>query len=170
MEQKHPNIANIDDVEARVETKADKFGFTAKRLGPLVGARTLGASYFEIHPGRQAFPHHFHTANEEAVFVLEGQGLVRIGQEEIEIKAGDYVAFPVGPDHAHSVRNPTDQPLKLLAISTLQPVEVIGYPDSKKTAAFALPDASKGFKSGASPWVRMLVKDQPPVDYYEGEI
>jgi uncharacterized cupin superfamily protein len=169
MERKHPNIINISEVEPRVELRGNKFGFIGRRLGPHVGAKSIGSSFIEIQPGRQAFPNHFHTSNEEAVFVIEGKGHVRIGKDEVEISTGDYIAFPVGPDHTHSIQNSSQAVLKLLCISTLNPVEVVGYPDSKKTAAFAMADSSKGLLSGATPWVRMLVKDQPSVDYYEGE-
>ena len=170
MPRKHPNIINIADVEPRIESRGEKFGFVGRRLGPHVGAKSIGSSFIEVPPGRQAFPHHFHTANEEAIFVVEGQGLVRIGGEEVAVQAGDYISYPVGPDHAHSIRNNAAAPLKILCISTLLPVEVVGYPDSKKTAAMAMADASKGFLSGATPWVRLIVKDQPSVDYYEGEL
>lgn len=170
MKQRHPNIINLKDLDPRIEAKNDKFGFEAKRLGVHVGAKKIGASYFEIPPGRQAFPQHFHTANEEAAFVIEGQGQVRIGQEKVEISAGDYISFPVGPDHAHSILNNSSAVLKLLCISTLKPVEAVGYPDSKKTGVFAMSDSSKGLLNGPAPWIRMLVKDQPSVDYYDGEL
>ncbi len=165
MERKHPNVVNVSSLKKRVEERGDKFGYSTCRLGPEVGAEKIGASYFEIPPGKQAFPHHYHTANEEAAFVIEGKGLLRIGQDEVEIEAGDYIAFPVGPDHAHSIRNTSDSVLKLLCLSTLQPVEVVGYPDSKKFAVTAAEKVAKG-----APWLRFLVKEQPSVDYYEGEL
>lgn len=168
-ERKHKNIINLREVEAKNETKGDRFAYSGKRLGVHVGARSIGTSYFEVPPGKQAFPHHFHSANEEAAFVIEGQGQVRIGKETIEIEAGDYISFPVGPDSAHSIYNHSKAPLRMLAISTLNPVEVVGYPDSKKYAFFALDNAAKGFMSTPSPWVRLLVKDQTSVDYYDGE-
>lgn len=170
MKRKHPNIINIAEVEPRIESRGERFAFQGKRLGPHVGCKSIGSSYVEIPPGKQAFPNHFHTANEEAVFVIEGQGHVRIGKEEVEIVAGDYLSFPVGPEHAHSITNTSKAVLKLLCISTLNPVEVVGYPDSKKTAVFAMSDSSKGLMSGPVPWVRMIIKDQNSVDYYEGEL
>ncbi len=170
MNRRHPRIINLDEMEFRTEAKNDKFGYLGKRLGPEVGARSIGTSYFEIDPGRQAFPHHFHTANEEAMFIIHGRGHVRIGGEEIEVRSGDYIAFPVGPECAHSIRNSSDEVLKILCMSTLHPVEIVGYPDSKKTAAFAISDASKGLLGGTAPWVRLLVRDQPSVDYYDGEL
>lgn len=169
MTRKHANVVNVSEVEPRIEERGAKFGYRGRRLGPQVGARKIGCSHFEIEPGRQAFPHHFHCANEEAVYVLEGTGAARIGKDEVPIGPGDYVAFPVGPDHAHSIRNTGSTTLKILCLSTLIPVEVVGYPDSHKVAAFGTEDASRGFLSGATPWVRMLVHEQPPVDYYDGE-
>ncbi|MCC6137950.1 MAG: cupin domain-containing protein [Bdellovibrionaceae bacterium] len=169
MSAKHPNITNISAIEPRVENRGKNFGFRGRRLGAQVGAKAIGSSYIEVDPGKQAFPNHFHTSNEEAVFVIEGKGHVRIGKEEIEITTGDYIAFPVVPDHAHSIRNTSQLVLKLLCISTLHNVEVVGYPDSKKMGIFAMPDASKGLVGGSSPWVRMMITDQPSVDYYEGE-
>jgi uncharacterized cupin superfamily protein len=170
MGKKHPNVVHISEVELRIESKENKFGFKGRRLGPQVGAKSLGCSYFEIEPGFQAFPHHFHSANEEATYVLEGTGTLRIGKEETPIEAGDYISFPVGPDHAHSIKNTSKQVLKLLAMSTQIPVEIVGYPDSKKIGAVAMADSTKGLKSGPGPWVRIMVKEQPNVDYYEGEL
>lgn len=169
MSRRHPNVINISEFEPRVENSGTKFGFSGWRMGPEVGAKSIGTSYFEIPPQKQAFPYHYHTANEEAMFVIDGQGVVRIGQDEITVKSGDYISFPVGPEHSHSITNNTDKVLKLLCISTLQPVEVVGYPESKKFGIFAAKDSSKGFRSGPAPWVRMMIKEQESVDYYEGE-
>lgn len=170
VEKRHSNIVNIEDIEPRSQSKGEKFGFNSRRLGPAVGSKSIGSSYIEIEPGRQAFPNHYHTANEEAVFVVEGSGLVRIGQNEVQIRKGDYIAFPVGPEHSHSIRNNSSEILKLLCISTLNPVEIIGYPDSKKFAMSAASEVTKGFMSSPNTWVRLIVKDQAPIDYYEGEI
>lgn len=170
MSRKHPNIINISEVEPRIEARGNKFSFQGKRLGPHVGSKLIGSSYVEIPPNKQAFPNHYHTANEEAVFVIEGQGQVRIGNEELNILTGDYISFPVGPEHSHSIRNNSTGTLKLLCISTLIPVEIVGYPDSNKTAAFAMADSSKGLANSTSPWVRFIINNQPSVDYYEGEL
>ena len=164
-ERRHPQIVNLAEVEPRTEVRG-KFGFLGRRLGPLVGAKALGCSHFKIPPGQQAFPQHFHTANEEAVYVLAGEGTVRIGEKSVAIRAGDYIAFPVGPEFAHSIQNISAGPLQLLSISTMQPVEVVGYPDSKKTAAVAINTAAQP----PAPWIRLIVKDQPNADYYEGEL
>ena len=91
MGKKHPNITHLNEVEPRIVEKG-KFGFTGKRLGPGSGAKLLGCSWYEVPVGKTAFPHHYHCANEEGIFILEGTGQARIGQDTVMVEKGDYVA------------------------------------------------------------------------------
>lgn len=50
----------------------------------------------QIPPGKRAWPRRYHLANEEATFVLEGRGRLRIGEREVAISEGDYAALPAG--------------------------------------------------------------------------
>ncbi len=130
-------------------------------------AQQLACAWYETPPGAQSHPHHFHGAIEEAVFVLEGKGALRIGDERIAIAAGDYIALPAGPLHSHSLTNTSDEPLRYLCMSTVSNVDVIGYPDSNKVAFTAGAGASAD--PNAAPWVARTIRDQPSVDYYDGE-
>ena len=58
------------------------FGHRRKQLGAAAGGQRLGCSLYEVPPGRTAFPRHYHLANEEAIYMLEGSGTLRIGREE----------------------------------------------------------------------------------------
>src|SRR2546423_316612 len=91
--------------------------------GAELAASKLGASWFEIQPGKKAFPFHFHLANEEAIFVLEGEGVLRNGDEEHTVRAGDYIALPPGPP-GHQLINRSSAPLRYLAFSTMIEPEV----------------------------------------------
>ena len=133
------------------------FGFRRKRLGAAVGAKGLGVSWFELPPGKKAFPFHFHLANDEAVFVLEGEGVLRSGEEEHPLRAGDYVAFPPGPP-GHQIINRSQAPLRYLALSTMREPEVAIYPDSNKVGVIA---RGHGISS--------VHRQRDAVDYYEGE-
>jgi uncharacterized cupin superfamily protein len=112
------------------------FGFRRKRLGAAAGSKGLGASWFELQPGQKAFPLHFHLANDEAVFILEGEGTLRLGDEEHALRAGDFVAFVPGPP-GHQIVNRSNAPLRFLALSTMKEPEVAIYPDSKKVGVLA---------------------------------
>jgi uncharacterized cupin superfamily protein len=133
------------------------FAFRRKRLGAAAGGTGIGVSWFELQPGQKAFPHHFHLANEEAVFILEGEGVVRLGDEEHRVRAGDYLAFPPGPP-AHQISNRSEAPLRFLALSTMLEPEIAVYPDSKKLGVLS---RRHGIVS--------VHRQGDAVDYYEGE-
>lgn len=166
MGKRHPNVTNINEVEPRVVEKGKKFAFTAKRVGSASGASALGCGYFEVPPGRTAFPHHYHCANEEGVYIIEGQGEARIGQDTVAVGPGDYIAYLPGPEYPHSLKNTGNGLLKYLCISTMLLTEIVGYPDSKKLAGVGCADPKAGVM-GAK--IRFIIKEQPSVDYYEGE-
>lgn len=165
-DKRHPNVVNVDEVDGRTIEKGTRFGCTMKTLGRPTGAKGIGCSWYEQPPGRTAFPRHFHTANEESLYVLEGTATVRIGEKTIELRPGDYVTFNVGPDHAHQVINDGDGPLRYLCFSTMNSPDVVSYPDSNKVAAMAI---APGGTWGDPPWIRGIFKAEAQVDYYEGE-
>lgn len=165
--RRHPHVTHLDQVPTRHE-RHGRFGFDSKRLWTEASGRRLACTWFELPPGKQAFPHHFHAAFEEAVFVLEGTGAARIGDERIPIAAGDYIAYPPGPETAHSIINTSDGPLRYLCFSTVDHLDIVVYPDSEKVAFKAGVDPAKPL-SDQTPWAAGRVKIQPPLGYYEGE-
>lgn len=166
MGKKHPNVTHLSEVDPRIVEKGKKFAFTGRRLASVSGAKQLGCGWFEVPAGKTAFPRHYHCANEEGIYIIEGQAEARIGDDTVAVGQGDYIAYPVGPEYAHSLKNTGSGPLRYLCISTLHTTDVLGYPDSKKFGAVGLADPAKGVM-GAK--VLLLIKDQPSVDYYEGE-
>ncbi len=89
---------------------------------------------------------------------------MRLGDDRIEVGAGDYIAFPTGPDHPHQLTNTGDVPLRYLCLSTLIATEVVGYPDSKKLGARAYSS------DPARPvLVRMTFETETEVEYWTGE-
>jgi len=168
-EKRHPHVVHVDEVEP-MDVKKGSFEFRRRRLGAAAGAVALGCSHFELPPGKTAFPFHFHTNIEEAIYVLEGKGTARMGDASVEVRAGDYLAMPAGPAAPHALTNTGTTPLRYLALSspaTPINIDVVAYPDSKKVAYAAGVDPQKGLRSA---WLFKLIKeDQPSVDYYDDE-
>jgi uncharacterized cupin superfamily protein len=168
-ERRHPQVVNVDDIEPRHEDRGG-FGFHARRLGTEAGSRALGCSHLELAPGKTAFPFHFHSNFEEAIYVLAGTGTLRLGDASVAVRAGDYIAFPAGPTSAHALTNTGATALTYLCFSgpaTPVTLDVVAYPDSKKVAYAAGVDPVKGWRGGA--WVLGMHKEQPPSDYYLDE-
>ena len=166
-ERRHPNVVAAAEIEGRQLGKGSKFGATAKNLGVATGAKGIGCSWYEVPPGKAAFPHHFHCGNEESIFVLEGEGSMRIGKDEVRVRAGDYATFPTGPEHAHQFRNTGTGPLRYLCFSTVSTPEIVGYPDSKKIGAMGASSYGEAMKGNT--WVRLITRESSAIDYYDGE-
>jgi uncharacterized cupin superfamily protein len=163
------------------ETDRGATAFRRKQLGRAAGGEQLGASLYELPAGTRSWPYHYHTGNEEAIYVLSGEGTLRVGGEDewtrYRLTAGDYVALPAGAESAHQVTNadvdaagddPDDDrpPLRYLAVSTMNDPDVTVYPDSEKLGLFA------GAAPGGDSSERVVDGYYPrdaAVDYWEGE-
>ncbi len=119
------------------ETERGETQFRRKQLGQAAAGEMLGCSLYEIPPGRRAWPYHYHTANEEALYVLAGEGTLRAAGESHQLRPGDYAAFPTGEDGGHRVVNDGDEPLRYLVVSTMVDPDVTVYPDSGKMGVYA---------------------------------
>ncbi len=94
--------------------------------------------------------------------------MLRIGDDEVPLRSGDYVAFPCGPGAAHQVVNRSTAPLSYLVFSTKTLADVVVYPDSKKFAAAAADDPN-AFKTGNF-WVREIRSlADGKLAYFDGE-
>jgi uncharacterized cupin superfamily protein len=168
-DRRHPRVVNVDELEPMKQAKGG-FENSRRRVGFEAGTLGLGCSYTEVPPGKTGFPFHYHSAMEEALYILEGTGTLRIGKDTVTVRPGDYVAFPPGPDTSHALTNTGSSPLRYLALSapaTPITLDVVAYPDSKKVAFAAGVDPKKGLQSG---WLFKLIKeDQPQVGYYDDE-
>ncbi|MFN7135312.1 MAG: cupin domain-containing protein [Myxococcales bacterium] len=163
--RRHPNIVNLSELPPTEVNHGERFAYRTQWLGRATGATGVGCSWFEIPPGKCAFPKHYHCANEEALFVLEGTGTLQLGEEKHALRAGDYVTFPPGPEHAHLLVNTGEVPLRYLALSTLVRTDVVGYPDSKKLGVMSVK-----VENGQPRFlVRQLVREGESLDYYDGE-
>ena len=95
-------MARPKNIVASVEVPVEEMGHGKKfeslrrRLGVAAGGEKLGCSLYELPPGKAAFPFHAHLANEEAVYVLQGEGVLRLGEAEHPIGAGDYIMLRAG--------------------------------------------------------------------------
>ena len=64
-----------------------------------------------VPPGAET-EEHYHGASEEIYFFTGGAGVMKLGDEESKVSAGDTVVIP--PGTPHKLRNTGTEPLKLL--------------------------------------------------------
>ncbi len=157
-------IVNESDLEW---TRRDEGGMDVRRkkLAAAAGGEDLGCSLYELPPGEASWPYHYHTGNAEALYVLAGDGHVRLADEGHALTAGDYVPLPADERGAHRVVNDGDAVLRYLAVSTMRDPDVIVYPDSGKCGVFAgSPPGGEGERD-----VGGYYRLEEDVDYWDRE-
>ena len=140
----HKHIVHVSDVaeEPLPTPEGTAFGGTRQRVGLAAGAQKLGYGLFSVPPGKTAFPFHGHTLNEELIYILEGEGSLRFGDETVAVRAGTFIACPGGVEMSHQLVNTSEGDLRYLCVSTMQYPDIVHYPDSGKVGVYAGPGAS----------------------------
>lgn len=117
------------------------------QLSRLAGLERTALNLFRVPPGRESFVAHAHTAEEEWIYVLSGRGMARIGDEEMEVGAGDFLGFAT-PSAVHHLRNPFGEELVYLCGGEICAAEIAEYPDQglvlvrRPDAAYVVPKAA----------------------------
>ena len=160
-------IINLADVALEHHAHGDKFEARDGSIGEAIGARLLGYSLCVVPAGKRAWPYHCHHVNEEMFLILDGTGILRTGDREYPLRAGDVIAAPPGDaTTAHQIINTSDRELRYVAVSTKIPGEIVEYPDSGNVAVYV------GSAPGADPAPRTFNfrgRLGPRVEYWDGE-
>jgi uncharacterized cupin superfamily protein len=127
-----PTIVNVEGVEA-VTVERPRVVRTRRNLGRAAGSVTTGLQHVEVAPGKEAAPAHCHSIEEEIFVILDGQGVVVLGQEEAPVRSGHVIARPAGTGIAHMFRA-GDSGLTYLAYGMRHAGDVCYYPRSNKVA------------------------------------
>ena len=132
-------IVNLRDSELEPFSEGpDGRAFSMRQLGPTVGAERTGMTIYEVPPGNATWPYHFEIADEEWMFVIDGEVVLRTPDGDRTMRAGDVACFPIGAAGAHEVRNESDAPGRLgLTSVQLGPGGGAVYPDSGKVLVYA---------------------------------
>lgn len=129
----------------------------ATAIGKQLGASLLGGSLYELPPGEKTWPYHFEVGCEEWLIAVSGNPTLRGPDGEQELEPGDVAVFPEGPSGAHQVINRSDEPCRVLIMSSKSPLAVVHYPDSGKVGLWT----SGGYQA--------MLRSEPRLDYWEGE-
>jgi uncharacterized cupin superfamily protein len=138
----------------------EQFAAGAKRFGASIGATRLGATVYELPPGRSVCPYHYES-EEEWLLVLEGQLTLRHPGGEDVLNPGDITAFPTGPSGAHRTTNNGTTMVRIVMFSTNDPIGYCVYPDSNKISVWT---------DSSDPTDKLRVRRGENLDYYDGEI
>ena len=110
----------------------------AARVGSKIGGARLGMSVYDLPAGEAIGPYHVEMTDEEWVIVVRGHVVVRTPNGDRPLAEGDVLAFPIGPEGAHVVRNDSDEEARVALISTKNEVCIVEYPEDDKVQYWAV--------------------------------
>ena len=130
--ERPPFIANWRDIEkpyAWQYDEDDEAMCIGAPFGRRFGLERLGIHHERLLPGRRTSFPHAESAEEEFVYVIEGEPDVWIDGHLHRLRPGDAVGFPAGTGIAHSFLNNTEAEVRLLVVGeTAKSENRIFYP------------------------------------------
>ena len=100
------------------------------KLGDAAGLTQFGVNLLRLAPGVWSSQRHWHTAEDEFVWVVEGEVVLVTDAGEEVLRAGDCAGFPAGQPNGHHLINRSDREAVLLEVGSRRPREdQADYPD-----------------------------------------
>jgi uncharacterized cupin superfamily protein len=96
------------------------------------GLTQFGAFIQEIQPGARSSIKHWHSAEDELVYVLEGEVTAVEGPAHSVMRAGDAATFKAGVAVGHFLWNQSSAVARCLIVGTRAPLDRITYPDNER--------------------------------------
>ena len=105
-------------------------GATWNKLGDAAGLTDFGVNLVRLPPGKWSSQRHWHSEEDELVYVLEGEVTLVEDDGPHVLRAGDVAAWKAGETNAHCLQNLSDRDAVYLEIGSRRPAtDACHYPD-----------------------------------------
>jgi len=91
------------------------------RLGDAAGLTQFGVNLLRLPPGVWSSQRHWHSHEDEFVFVIEGEVVLATDAGEETLRAGDCAGFKAGVADGHHLRNDSTHEAVVLEIGSRKP-------------------------------------------------
>ena len=95
-----------------------------QRLGSAGGLKDFGVNLMRLPPGNWSSQRHWHTHEDEFVYVLQGELTLIEDAGETVLRAGDCAAFPKGSGNGHHLINRSSGMAVYLEVGARAPADV----------------------------------------------
>ena len=99
-------------------------------LGAAAGLTQFGVNLTRVPPGTWSSQRHWHTHEDEFVYVMEGKVVLVTDTGREVLSAGDGVGFPAGHPNGHHFINEGDRDVLLLTIGACSDADTCHYSDT----------------------------------------
>ncbi len=104
-------------------------GREKKRLGDIAGLQNFGVNLTTLAPKSRSSLRHWHTKQDEFIYVLSGELTLITDQGESILQAGQAAGFAAGEEDGHCLYNHTEAIASYLEIGDRTPDDQAHYPD-----------------------------------------
>lgn len=146
---------NLDDVPVRMGAgyppplDAPCAGRTRRRLGDAGGLTDFGVNLMTLPPGGWSSQRHWHSHEDEFVYLLQGELTLVEDQGRTLLRAGDCAAFAKGSGNGHHLVNHSAAVAVYLEVGSRQPDDLTTCSDIDLQSANA---DGRFVRKDGSPW------------------
>ncbi len=105
-------------------------GRSKQRLGDIAGLTNFGVNLVRLAPGAWSSIRHWHSHEDEFVYILEGEAVLITDAGEQLLRPGMAAGFPGGVADGHHLVNRTDAVVTYLEVGARNPADDCFYPDA----------------------------------------
>ena len=99
------------------------------RLGDAAGLTQFGVNLVTLAPGTWSSQRHWHSHEDEFVYVLDGEVVLVTDAGEVGLAAGDCAGFRAGERDGHCLQNRSGKDATLLVVGSRDDEDHGEYPD-----------------------------------------
>ncbi|MEO0377529.1 MAG: cupin domain-containing protein, partial [Cyanobacteria bacterium P01_A01_bin.17] len=105
-------------------------GRIKQRLGNAAGLKNFGVNLTRLAPGSSSALRHWHSHQDEFIYVLQGPITLVTDEGEQVLTAGMAAGFPAGTEDGHHLINRSNADVVYLEVGDRTAQDRVSYPDS----------------------------------------
>ena len=122
-----------------------------QRLGDALGLRNFGVNLTTLPPGALSALRHWHSHEDEFIYIVSGELVLITGEAEQALKPGMCAGFPAGKHDGHCLVNRTAKDAVYLEVGDRRPEDAVTYPDDN-IAGRATPQGRRFTRKDGTPY------------------
>ncbi len=122
-----------------------------QRLGDALGLKHFGVNLTTIPPGAASALRHWHSHEDEFIYIVSGELVLVTNNGEQPLTAGMCAGFPAGKPDGHCLVNRTRTDAVYLEVGDRRPEDAVTYPDDD-IAGQATPQGRRFTRKDGTPY------------------
>lgn len=127
-------------------------GKLRRALGDPNGLTKFGVNLTEMAPGAVSALRHWHSEEDEFIYITEGTPTLVTDAGEQQLRAGMCACFPADSGDAHRLENRSDAVVRYLEIGNRSAREEVHYPDDDMIMKRVAGEAPSFTRADGSPY------------------